>query len=574
MNQPKVHNMAIARTNDSSSRCSKHTNSSNSRLLVYDAAPFKQDKVLLAKRSATIASFLEINPYTNLSSLFKEIPSEPGALELVLRFCHGYNVKMTSDNILPLICLSHYLEMTEEHSPDNLLSKALFFLQDKILPSWEKTIRSLHQASPDSCPTIFQQASDNGILKLCAEALTASALSDPTLLGHPIMNNNHSNATTRRKLFADTADNSDTSLGSSSSSSLFEDLTSLSVKLYEPIIKKMVQEQVQEESITGSLYQYFRKNSTDREAIEAIQRLLPASSTCSYPYTLLFEMYASAVSHGASTECIASLENRIGTLLYRATVEDLLSLDLDIDSLRQILKGYYANFTDAHPAGLVAVAELMEGYLVEVANQREIDVMSFTELAEMASSTSNVGSYRCSDGIYRAVDIYLDKHKELSESEKEEVCKILDFQKMSPEACKHAAMNHRLPLRVVVQVCFVSQFQLRDNISKAVVGYSSNSIVKELGGHSSNNSKVKGLGGGPRGSGEIKVVEDEEWDDEKKEMIAGCHEKNCCEKKNKKRVGLWKGMKRKFGCMGSRDYETLHDCSCQATNKKNKKEPF
>ncbi|XP_021715180.1 BTB/POZ domain-containing protein At5g17580-like [Chenopodium quinoa] len=547
--------MVPARTKDlSSSWCLKHTNPPNSHSSVCDA-PIKLDQGLLANRSATIASLLRKNPSENLSAFIKEIPLEREAIELIARFCQGLDVKMTSENIIPLICLSHYLEMTETHSPNNLLHNAIIFLEDKILPSWGQTIKSLRASG-----SAFQQAADNGLLKLCIEALTDRALSDPALLGQPIMVERDNSSSkhlyyrnaTRRKLFAG-ADYSDTSS---------EDLTSLPVKMYEPIIKGMIQGQVRQENIIGSLYQYFKKHEADVETIEAIERLLPASTFTFnnkyplYPYTLLFEMYTSAVFHGASAECIASLENRIGKELYRATAEDLLKLDLDVESLRQILKAYYANFTEANPAGLVAVAELMENYLVQVAKEREIDVRSFTELAQMASSTSNVGDYRCSDGIYRAVDLYLDMHKELIESEKEEICRVLDFQKMSSEACQHAALNQKLPLRVVVQVLFVSQLQLKDNISKAVVEYPSISSVKH---------------GRQRGSEEIIVGDDQELDDEKEE-IQGCHEKNCCGKKNKRKVSLWKGMKRKFGCMGSNDYETLHDCSCQTTKKKNKKE--
>ncbi|XP_021747120.1 BTB/POZ domain-containing protein At5g17580-like [Chenopodium quinoa] len=544
--------MVPARSKDlSSSWCPKHTNSCNS---ICDA-PIKLDQGLLANRSATIASLLRNNPSENLSAFIKEIPLEREALELIARFCQGLEVKMTTDNVIPLICLSNYLEMTENHSPNNLLHNAIIFLEDEIIPSWDQTIKSLRASG-----CAFQQAADNGLLKLCIEALTDCALSDPALLGQPIMVERDSSSSkhlyyknaTRRKLFAG-AEHLDTSS---------EDLASLPVKMYEPIIKGMIQGQVRQENIIGSLHQYLKKHAADVETIEAIERLLPASTfTCNnkyplYPYTLLFEMYTSAVFHGASAECIASLENRIGKELYRSTAEDLLKLDLDVESLRQILKAYYANFTEANPAGLVTVAELMENYLVQVAKERETDVRSFTELAQMASSTSNVGDYRCSDGIYKAVDLYLDMHRELIESEKEEICRVLDFQKMSSEACQHAALNQKLPLRVVVQVLFVSQLQLKDNISKAVVEYPSISSVKH---------------GQQRGSEEIRVVEEDQELDDEKEEIQGCHEKNCCGKKSKKKVGLWKGMKRKFGCMGSNDYEILHDCSCQTT-KKNKKE--
>uniref|UniRef100_A0A803MBT8 NPH3 domain-containing protein n=1 Tax=Chenopodium quinoa TaxID=63459 RepID=A0A803MBT8_CHEQI len=434
--------MTLGRTKDSSSRCSKHAMPPNNRLLVCNT-PFKLDKGLLAKKSATIASLLDNNPFEDLSVFFNEIPSEPEALELIARFCHGLHVEMTSDNIISLICLSNHLKMTETHCPNNLLNNAILFLKQKILPSWDQTIRSLRASQG---PT-FQQAVEIGLLDFCIEALTAHVLSDPNILAQPIMSEYTNNIinnrpissnsnVTRRKLFSE-GDHSTASSDSDTSTST-EDITSLPVKMYKSIVETMVQRQVPQENIAGSLFRYLKKHADDSEAIELIERLLPTCTISNkyplYPYTLLFEMHELATSLKASSDCVASLEIRIGKELYRATPEDLLALDLDIESLKRVLKGFYENFTDPDSSSLVAVADLMEEYLLEVAKKRNMDAKSFTEVAEMASSTSNVGTYRYSDGIYRAVDAYLDKNTELSELEREEVCRVLDFQKMSSQA--------------------------------------------------------------------------------------------------------------------------------------------
>lgn len=41
----------------------------------------------------------------------------------------------------------------------------------------------------------------------------------------------------------------------------------------------------------------------------------------------------------------------------------------------------------------------------------------------------------------------------------------MDCQKLSLEACTHAAQNERLPLRIIVQVLFFEQLQLRTSIT-------------------------------------------------------------------------------------------------------------
>lgn len=59
----------------------------------------------------------------------------------------------------------------------------------------------------------------------------------------------------------------------------------------------------------------------------------------------------------------------------------------------------------------------------------------------------------------------MQAHPWLSESEKELICRLIDCRKLSLEACTHAAQNERLPLRVVVQVLFFEQLQLRTSVA-------------------------------------------------------------------------------------------------------------
>lgn len=59
----------------------------------------------------------------------------------------------------------------------------------------------------------------------------------------------------------------------------------------------------------------------------------------------------------------------------------------------------------------------------------------------------------------------LQSHPWLAESDREQLCRLMDCQKLSLEACTHAAQNERLPLRIVVQVLFFEQLQLRTSIA-------------------------------------------------------------------------------------------------------------
>ncbi|URD91143.1 BTB POZ domain-containing protein [Musa troglodytarum] len=59
----------------------------------------------------------------------------------------------------------------------------------------------------------------------------------------------------------------------------------------------------------------------------------------------------------------------------------------------------------------------------------------------------------------------LQSHPWLTESEREQICQLINCQKLSLEACTHAAQNERLPLRLVVQVLFFEQLHLRSSIA-------------------------------------------------------------------------------------------------------------
>lgn len=522
----------------------------------------------MAEKCAKVAALLKENPQENLSLLLGEIPTDPQTFELVGRFCHGLEIELSTENVVHICCLAYYLGMTEDHRTNNLLKRALLYFQHNVVPSWNKSIRALK-----TMENVLQQAVEIGLVDACAESLVAQALDDPRLLGEPIKidgcdgDENGFRPNARRKLF-------DIEWKS-------EDLTVLAIRLYEPIISAMIHRQVPLEYVAASLCQYvqnwvagekrgdnnstiYKKNS-EREVIEAIQRLLPDEKglvSC----RSLFEMLQSAVALSASAECRDGLELRIGKQLDQATVQDLLKLcqlytkdeKYNTECVKRILKNYYCNYTSSDISGLVAVAELIDEFLAEVSHDTDMNVNTFVSLAELSASvsTETKGS---SDGIYRAVDIYLDKHRWLTESEREEVCSVLDCNKMSPEACEHAAQNQRLPLRLVVQVLFVGQLKLQDTITKGMQS-SDQGLVKMEEEHeeAARADNIEEEVKEEMQKMSSKVLELERECIEMKEIRRGC-----CNKAVKDKGGMWREMKRKLGCM-----TTMHDCNCHVKKKK------
>lgn len=54
--------------------------------------------------------------------------------------------------------------------------------------------------------------------------------------------------------------------------------------------------------------------------------------------------------------------------------------------------------------------------------------------------------------------------------ERKKVCSMMDCQKLSREACAHAAQNDRLPVQTVVQVLYYEQQRLRDVMNGNLIG--------------------------------------------------------------------------------------------------------
>jgi len=70
-----------------------------------------------------------------------------------------------------------------------------------------------------------------------------------------------------------------------------------------------------------------------------------------------------------------------------------------------------------------------------------------------------------SDQIYPVFIIHDQAHPSLTESECKKLCKLIDCQKLSPDASSHAAQNDRLPIQMVVRVLYFEQLRLKSSFS-------------------------------------------------------------------------------------------------------------
>ncbi|CAA2982215.1 BTB/POZ domain-containing protein At5g17580-like [Olea europaea var. sylvestris] len=514
---------------------------------------FTLDVELAATKSAKLAKLLKEYPQNDLSHLLRDIPADPESFELVGRFCHGYDIKLSNENVVQVACIAHYLGMTENHCPNNLLNKALYFFEHQILPNWNNSIKALNSAE-----IVLEHAVKLGLVDACIESIVVKVQEDPRLLGEPIKNLSSDD---------DDSDERDNVYRPNTRRRLFdlewkpEDLKALSLRFYEPAIHEMIQRKVPQEYVASSLCQYAKKwvfekeEDGEKEIVESLERLLPHQKGI-FPCKFLFEMLKSAVSLHASIHCKNGLEIRIGKQLDQANVKDLFipspgytgDEQYDIESIRRILKNFYSNYTGPDASGFIKVAELVDNFLAEVASDRDLKMSTFLSLADMSIAVSE-GTDRSSDGVYRAIDIYLDKHRHLTESEREKLCRVLDCNKMSVEAREHAAQNERLPLRVVVQILFIGQLQLRETITNEVQG-SDDRLLKSEEDEEETRAEMEKM--------ESKVLELERDCQLMREIQRGS-----CANVKRQKPSLWREMKRKLGCM-----TTMHDHNCHVKKKK------
>ncbi|MBA0713118.1 hypothetical protein Golax_012163 [Gossypium laxum] len=394
-----------------------------------------------------------------------DIPGGAKTFELVAKFCYGVKLELTASNVVYLRCAAEHLEMTEEYGEGNLIVQTETFLNQVVLRNWKDSLRALQ-----TCDDIISYADELNITKRCIESLAMKASTDPNLLGWPMMEHGGPMQSPGGSVLWNGI-STGAKPKNTSSDWWYEDASNLSLPLYKRLISVMESRGIRQEIIAGSLTFYAkrylpglyrRQGASDSNSstclapvasgaplseedqkilLEEIDRLLPIQKGL-VPTKFLFGLLRTA-------------------MILRRILEHFLAMD-------QITGGASpCSADDGQIIGspsltpITMVAKLIDGYLAEVAPDVNLKLPKFQALA------ASVPDYArpLDDGLYRAIDIYLKSHPWLSESDREQLCRLMDCQKLSLEACTHAAQNERLPLRIVVQVLFFEQLQLRTSIA-------------------------------------------------------------------------------------------------------------
>ncbi|KAG1347147.1 BTB/POZ domain-containing protein [Cocos nucifera] len=435
-----------------------------------------------------------------------DIPGGAKAFELVAKFCYDVKIELNALNVVCLRCAAEYLLMIEDYVGGNLILQTEHFLNE-VFNSWKDTIKAL-----ESCESVLSHAEELHIISRCLNSLASNACADPNHFGWSVVGCTSMKSTASSSLWNGiVAEETPRSTGANW---WYEDASFLSLPLFKRLILAVEAKGMTPDNVAGALMFYamrflpcLRRNSSFRDGtthitpvasvsapsesdqrvfLEEIIGLLPMKKGVTSTKFLLSMLRTAMILH-ASPLCRENLEKRIGAQLDEAALEDLLIPNVgnsvetiyDIDCVQRILDHFMltdqsmlatspsilneGQLMASSPSltPMTIVAKLVDGYLAEVAPDVNLKLPKFQSLAAVVPDYARP----LDDGIYRAIDIYLKSHLGLTESEREQLCQLMNCQKLSLEACTHAAQNERLPLRVVVQVLFFEQLRLRTSVA-------------------------------------------------------------------------------------------------------------
>ncbi|CAH8270657.1 unnamed protein product [Arabidopsis lyrata] len=420
--------------------------------------PLKAHKFPLISKCGYMSS-IELKPSTSENGYHLKLENFPGGadtFETVLKFCYNLPLDLSPLNVAPLRCASEYLYMTEEFEAGNLISKTEAFITFVVLSSWRDTFTVLR-----SCANLSPWVENLQIVRRCCDLLAWKACNDNNKPEDVVDSND-------RCLYSDVA-----TLGIDH---FMRVITTMKARRAKPDIagKNELQFSVNRERMEESSSLGCQEH---KETIESLVSVLPPQSGAVSCHFLL-RMLKTAIVYSASPALISDLEKRVGMALEDANVCDLLipnfknedqqkgasSLEVytiyNVDVVHRIFE-YFLMHEQQQVLGKPSITKLLDNYLAEIAKDPCLPITKFQVLAEMLPENA----WKCHDGLYRAIDMFLKTHPSLSEHDRRRLCKTMNCEKLSLDACLHAAQNDRLPLRTIVQintqVLFSEQVKMR-----------------------------------------------------------------------------------------------------------------
>ncbi|ONK68147.1 uncharacterized protein A4U43_C05F7930 [Asparagus officinalis] len=383
--------------------------------------------------------------------ILPDFPGGEAAFELCAKFCYNISITLSAHNFLPALSAASYLLMTDSISRPNFLPKLHTFFLSFILPNWKDSVVTLASSSstspPFSDPTIIRPLIDSIVSKILTPA---SQVTWSFTYSRRI-----SNSSTPKDWWT-------------------EDIAELDLNHFRTIVSCLKSSGGLPPALIGeALHVYSVKNLPDpngmvelrgkeRRVLEAVASMIPIEDGA-VSGGFLMRLLKIGILVGASTSVRAELVRRAGRQLDEVSVGDLVFYVregvVDIGVVEAVVESFLEGFRRRRAVEkdererMRRVAKVFDEYLGFVAGDREMTVEKFVELSTLLPEVAREEH----DGLYRAIDTFLEEHQDLSKADKKRLCQMIDCRKLSPEARSQAIANDRLPLRTLVQLLFVEQ---------------------------------------------------------------------------------------------------------------------
>lgn len=358
-----------------------------------------------------------------------DFPGGAEGFELISRFCYNNGgITTTVSNVPLLYCCAVFLGMTEKVSAQNLLKQTESFLEGLFYWSWKDIIVCLK-----SCESIFSYADSFGLVEklICALLAKIAQNSDLGLIAASSSSSSSSPETpSGLRLFSPSSKTTSESAKPSTSSSKawwFDDLAILPPQIIEKIIQSLGAFGTDNNSLvlTRFLLHYLKlgthrkvHSSTQSGAFSSKCAFLGLAETAAngvisagkraFSCRALFWVLRILSGFGLSKEGRLGLERLIGELLDEATLDDLLVSGhdrgvYDVNLVIRLTK-VFVNSDGVSIQKLKKVGKLVDKYLGEISPDQNLKLSKFLGVAESLPDSAR-NSY---DGVYRAIDIYLE----------------------------------------------------------------------------------------------------------------------------------------------------------------------
>ncbi|KAK4484854.1 hypothetical protein RD792_005665 [Penstemon davidsonii] len=394
----------------------------------------------------------------HLKVIFNDFPGGAANFELITRFCYNKGkVNINPFNITDLTCASHFMEMNK------LVAQTEKSLDEIRYWTWSELMMVLKK-----CQIVLPKARSLGIVDKCLDSLIGRVASSCEMSPCPSTSSPDSSMF---RLSSDTRSTESLKNNFIRATWWFEDLLTLDTCVIEMLVKLMVSRNFDQGIICRFLFYYqksrFASATPDEKIkiVETVIEMLDSLDIRSVSYKSLFGMLRVALNVNLSQCSRDKLESMIGSQLDEASLDNLLvpspvkaSYLYDVNLILRFLKSFLGKDACCVPlTRLNKVARVMDLYITEVAPDPYLKPLKFLALIRALPDSARDSC----DGVYHAVNLYLEVHSGLSEEEKMKVCCGLNYEKLSSEAFNHLRENANFPSKSAVLAVISQQRKLK-----------------------------------------------------------------------------------------------------------------